>query len=615
MPNRLSSRSSQILLALLALGSLPGCSNDDRGHQVASAPQHIGDLQGSAERSPFVGQRLRLQGVVTGNFTGGLGGFFLQDAVGEDDADPATSDGVFVQWPPEAEPKVRRGDRVRVNAVVSEIGDERASMTSLTEASIEVLGRGAAAATVLNKAPASVADYERYEGMWLRFESPLTVSGNDGLLRFGELHVSFGERLRQPTEMHPPGAEARALAAAQARRSLILDDGRRSEYPERLWFLSEPLSNGSPLRSGSVLAGADGLLEQRSGRWVLQLRSDLVVQQQAPRPTLPELAPGLRIASFNLENYFNGNGRGGGFPTSRGAPSRADHERQRDKLVSVLLAARADIAGLAEVENDGDGERSALAQLVSALNAAVAEAEGAADAGDYRVVASGERLGGDEIRVALIYRERAVELVGEAASLATGAFERGNRPPLMQTFRARSGGEPFSVVVNHWKSKGGCDSADGGNRDLGDGQACWNAARVSAARELLAWLSTQPAAQDAGRRLILGDLNAHSQEDPLRLLRTAGYRDVLELAGRRGQYSYNFRGYAGSLDHALASPALAADVRDAALWGINADESEAFKYASHARDPQWYSADPWASSDHDPLILVLRQPTAEAVQP
>src|SRR5690606_13472694 len=141
-------------------------------------------------------------------------------------------------------------------------------------------------------------------------------------------------------------------------------------------------------------------------------RRDLVVLEQAPRPPVPELQPGLRVASFNLENYFNGNGRGGGFPTPRGARSRADLERQQAKLISALVGLRADVAGLLEVENDGYGRHSALAQLVDALNAAVAEAEGKPEVGDYRFVETAEAPGEDPIRVALIYRASAVEPVG-----------------------------------------------------------------------------------------------------------------------------------------------------------------------------------------------------------
>jgi predicted extracellular nuclease len=595
----------QLLSVALICTALAGCT-DSGSQDVPIAPRRIGDLQGSADRSPFEGQRLRIQGVVTSNFANGLGGFFMQDAVGEADADPATSDGIFVEWPRESVPKVRRGDRVRVSAIVREIGPERASMTTLVEARVEVLGRAAAAASVLREAPARATDYERLEGMWVRIDAPLTVSGNDGLLRFGELHVSFGERLRSITDVHPPGAEARALGAEQDRRSLLLDDGRRSEYPEKLWFLSEPLSNAAPLRAGSRLGGAEGLLEQAFGRWVLQLRRDLAVTAQAPRPALPDLKSGLRVASFNVENFFNGNGGDGGFPTARGAATAADFGRQRAKIISALAQARPDVAGLLELENDGYGKRSALAELVDALNAAVADADADPAAGDYRFIETPEPLGGDQIRVALIYRARAVSPEGAPASLNSGAFERGSRVPLLQTFRPHDGGAPFSVVVNHWKSKGGCDGAEGGDRDQGDGQGCWNASRVQAARELLAWLDSGIGSADAGRRLILGDLNAYSHEDPVRLLRSAGYRQALELAGRGSEFSYNYRGYGGSLDHALASPALAADVRDAAIWAINADEAEAFGYAAYARNADWYSAEPWASSDHDPLIMILR---------
>lgn len=54
------------------------------------------------------------------------------------------------------------------------------------------------------------------------------------------------------------------------------------------------------------------------------------------------LSGAIRVATFNLLNYFNGDGLGGGFPTSRGADTLADFNRQRDKILVALLASHVD---------------------------------------------------------------------------------------------------------------------------------------------------------------------------------------------------------------------------------------------------------------------------------
>ena len=44
----------------------------------------------------------------------------------------------------------------------------------------------------------------------------------------------------------------------------------------------------------------------------------------------PDVISGsLKVAAFNVLNYFNGDGQGGGFPTSRGANSAVEFDRQR----------------------------------------------------------------------------------------------------------------------------------------------------------------------------------------------------------------------------------------------------------------------------------------------
>src|SRR3546814_8584113 len=86
---------------------------------------------------------------------------------------------------------------------------------------------------------------------------------------------------------------------------------------------------------------------------------------RAERPAPPQVAGNVRIAGLNLLNLFNGDGNGGGFPTARGARDVAGYQMQQAKLVAVIQALQPDVAALMEVENDGFGADSALAQLRS----------------------------------------------------------------------------------------------------------------------------------------------------------------------------------------------------------------------------------------------------------
>ncbi|RYZ69309.1 MAG: endonuclease, partial [Lysobacteraceae bacterium] len=241
-------------------------------------------------------------------------------------------------------------------------------------------------------------------------------------------------------------------------------------------------------------------------------------------------------------------------------------------------------AALMELENDGYGPQSSLAQFVDALNAG---------GGQWRFVDAGRGPGSDQIRVALVYRQDRVVPVGPPAVLEGGPFGERSRVPLAQAFR-RGDGPVFVVVANHFKSKG-CTGATGADADQGDGQACWNALRTESAARLDAWLQTDPTAQGSPLQLLVGDFNAYAMEDPLRLLRARGWQDAFDVAGVARPYSYLYAGMLGRLDHALLSPALAGRLRGAAEWHANADEPA-------GREPG-DGAGPWRSSDHDPMLL------------
>jgi len=584
-----------LVLALCALAAcqaappapLPG--DDGTGAAGLDAPvpglRAIPEVQGTGARSPLVDQLVTVRGIVVGNFAQGLGGIFIQSE--RPDADPATAEGLYLQRDPQAQPQLRTGDRVEVSGRVVEMGEGAATLTALRENVVRVLGHGQLPAPTQVSAPP--ADWESYEGMLLNVDD-LVVTGNDSLASYGEIDVAFKFRQWQPTELSPPGPEAQQLAADNARQRLLLDDARESKDPRNLWFVRGGLDARTPLRANTLLIGARGVLDQRRGGYRLQLTQPLIPYGPQARPDAPRLPGKYRIASFNLHNLFNGDGHGGGFPTERGAQTHEQYERQQAKLVATVRALRPDIATLNEVENDGSGPDSTLAQFVAALNAA-----GPYD--DYRYVDTGPKLGNDLIHVAIIYRASRATPLGRYGTLTDGPFATRSRAPLAQAFELD--GRKFVVVANHFKSKG-CgkppDEGKGEDADRQDGQGCFNAVRVATARRLDAWLKSDPLHVGANApTLLIGDLNAYAQEDPLRALRDAGWSDA--FAGQGRAYSFVFDGLAGRLDHALVNAAALPFLRGAAEWHVNADEAEFFDYRNEN------SPGPWRSSDHDPMLL------------
>lgn len=562
------------LLPLMCLGMVAGVS-------AQTTPIAMGRIQGTGETSPLIGQEVIVEGVVTASFTDGLGGWFLQDA---GDGDPATSDALFISAA--GSPQVSLGQRVRVRGTVVELDAGRGTRTSLQPADVKPLRRGHVRAVALSAPP---ADWERYENMRVRIAAPLTVAGTDRAGKYAEITVNFGERLRTPSDAAAPGDAARAMAVANARRTLRLDDGSEADQPAILWYLPK---TGLP-RTGGRVSQVEGVIDQRGNDYRLQLTAKPTFQRMSP-PRAPGVGGDVRIASFNLENFFNGDGHGGGFPTPRGARSQAEFETQLARLVATVHGLNPDIAALMEVENDGFGPEASITALVTTLNR---------DGDDWRFVATDAGLGGDQIRVGLIYRASRVAPVGEAATLVDDLFGKRSRPPLAQTFRAGTGTKPgpaFTVVANHFKSKG-CSEATGADADRKDGQSCWNATRTESARRLDAWLRTDPTASGSDLAVIVGDLNAYSMEDPVQMLISAGWRDA--FAGQRGPkpYSYVYDGQVGRLDHALLSPSLAARLVGAAEWHSNADEPESQGYRERLGDRS-----PRRSSDHDPLVVGLR---------
>ncbi|MDD2739740.1 MAG: ExeM/NucH family extracellular endonuclease [Methylomonas lenta] len=566
----------------------------------------ISAVQGAGAVSPVNGSVQQVEAIVTANFQGSanLNGFFLQQP--EVDTNPATSEGLFVA----SNLSVSIGDRVRVVGTVA----ETYGMTRLANvSSVEVCSSGHVLPTpVAVSLPFDQAgnDPEHWEGMLINLPQTLTVTENYNLARYGEILLSSNGRLLTPTQIALPGQAAIDAEADNTLNQLLVDDGSNTQNLDPVLYPQpDGLSAANTLRSGYSVTNASGVLAYDFGVYRLEPMLDLAFVADNSRPAALEnnAIASLKVASFNVLNFFNGNGLGAGFPTSRGANTLEEFNRQRDKIVNAIYALNADVVGLMEIENDGYGSQSAIADLVAGLNQL-------AGAGSYAFVNPGlSKVGTDEISVGMIYKPAKVTLQGAAAILDTSVYpqflDNKNRPAMAQTFLDKTSNKLLTVAVNHLKSKGSaCDDVN--DPDTGDGQGNCNLTRTAAAQALASWLSGDPTHSGSNNSLIIGDLNAYAQEDPITALKQAGYVNLIEtLVGNQVAYSYVFQGASGYLDHALANTELVSQVKAVGEWHINADEPRALDYNTEFKTPGqvsgFYAADAYRSSDHDPLLVQL----------
>ncbi|MEX5719676.1 ExeM/NucH family extracellular endonuclease [Geodermatophilus maliterrae] len=553
-----------------------------------AAPTHeIGAVQGSGATTPLAGRPVTVRGVVVGDVPG-LSGFYLQDADGDGDA--ATSDGVFVFSPV----AVDLGDTVAVTGQATEFGGQTqiTSRTDVAECAPGTVADLPAAAPL--DLPADDAARERLEGVLVGPVDDLTVSEVFDLTSFGELTLSEGGVLVQPTELARPGAEAEAIAAGNLRRSITLDDA----VSARVTVSTRPyLTPDTPVRVGDVLTFEQPLvLGYGSSAWRLQPADGTAAGTFSPQNTRPA-APGavggdVRIGAFNVLNYFLTLEADGG----RGAETTAEFEQQAGKIVPAVNALDADVVTLMEIEDTAstgyaETADAALADLVRRLNTAAGYEKWAHVPMPEELYA----VDRDVIRSAIIYQVGVVQPVGDPVGLVDEAVWDNAREPQAQTFS--KDGDLFTVVANHFKSKGSADSATGDNVDTGDGQGAWNGDRVRQAESLAAFIE-QLRERDPDV-ISLGDYNAYTQEDPIETLRQAGLTDLGSRLDPE-RFSYVFDALSGSLDHALATGELTAKVTGAVHWNTNSVESSAYQYTG---DEALYAPDPYRSSDHDPLLV------------
>jgi predicted extracellular nuclease len=630
----------------------------------------IAAIQGTdTDTSPLAGQTVTTTGVVTAAYpAGGLNGFFLETGgaggTPADDATPGASDAVFVFGSISAG-QVSVGESVQVTGKVQEF----AGLTEIGTPTVTAL------ATPLPPVAADVmpwtglttdAQKEAHEGELVAPQGTFTVSDNFDANFFGSFTLAAGDTpLRQPTDAGRAGStEAQAAAASNAARMITLDDGSSLNYSGSA-NAAHPLpwlTPNNPVSVGSKVSFHQPVvLDYRFSQWNFQPRQQ-VVDDGAAVATFsdtrtanehPADVGGTSLATFNVENYFPMTGqayvakglgtctyfndRAGnhigvnsctgadGSPGPRGAADGVSFARQQAKIVTGINRLGASVVSLEEIENSawfGEPRDTALAGLVDALNAAAGSTVWAyvpSPAADQLPPLAQQ----DVIRTAFIYKPAAVALVGPSTVL-TSESDAGEpfsiaREPLAQGFKkiGATTADAFLVVANHWKSKGsGTPLYDGDLEDTSSpavDQGAFNATRVREAQAVDTFATQTAAAIGTSRIFLVGDFNSYTHEDPMEVLSAAGYTDLGSTLDP-SEWTYSFNSLEGSLDHVLANSAARAMVIGADVWQINAQEAVAYAYSRYNYNVTllFNGTDPFAASDHDPVIVGLTLPSPPA---
>lgn len=268
---------------------------------------------------------------------------------------------------------------------------------------------------------------------------------------------------------------------------------------------------------------------------------------------------------------------------SYGPANNTEHQAQRAKVSQALAKINADLYAFVEIQL-GQG---ALAEIAADLTKNTGR--------NFSYVNDGSSINGTYTKSGYVYCTDKVTPYGNMQHNDTYVQDRKK----VQGFTEKATGEKFILSVNHFKAKSGGGS--GANKDQGDGQGSYNAARVKEAQSILSNYSSYTSTFSDEDFLIVGDLNAYGKEDPITTLTDWGMIDLHRSFHADSSYSYVYQGTLGYLDHALCNSSLYPQVTGMTPYHINAPEKDAYTYNGSLNDGTMFRC-----SDHDPILVGLR---------
>ena len=589
-------------LSLVANGAAAPSAACSTGGGSGPTVTAIHTVQGSGATSPVAGQTLSISGIVIGrdDLVGssfGTGnsinlfptdrGFFVEEEAADQDADPTTSEGVFVGLTSAATVLPAVGDLVQVTGIVRDgqsppaFGQTRMETSSFTIVSsgnalppaVTIDPSLAAAQTIGVETNPTRSYYETFEGMRVVLASGVAQSG--GTNKFGELFLvpgtATGTLLR--TDPVVPGLIGTAADAGAGNPSNPYDP-------------PAPSTSTVNADQNDTVTGLAGPLAYTFGNYkvVAQVGALPTVVHSGvayPYDRLPAASSGqIRIASFNLENFFPTGGALDGHIVTQ-AQFEAKRDRAADAIGRLLHAP--DIIGVMEI---GDNQHLGQSGATTSLGTLQSVATRLGELG-YGTYTAYSLEGNDNRGIDVGF------LVKSTVTVLSGADQRGgltaagscsdvsgrlfDRPPLFIQVDLGAAGGPTWLAANHFASKSAPDSC-----------------RVAQA----GWVRDQVhALESSGQQVIvMGDLNAFEDEGALTTLQDGqtSLDNLWDTVPHDSAYSFQFNGVLQTLDHLLVTSMLQ-------------DNVAGFTYA-HV-DNDYFDRDSLTDghkvSDHDPPVLTL----------
>ncbi|MGY1410491.1 Calx-beta domain-containing protein [Luteimonas sp. A611] len=608
----------------------------------------ISAIQGDGQHSPYNGMAVATTGIVTGRKNNG---FFLQTPDGEDDGNPATSEGIFVFTSTTPSEAAAVGNRVLVQGTVDEFipaaDPHQLPLTEIVNASVTALSAGHAlpapvALTLgLPNADDGLAQLEHLEAMRVVVPSATVVAPTGGNVNEAQATATSNGRFAvvvtgTPRPFREPGIP---VPNPDPLGSSATDIPRWDFNPELIAVnsttIGAPAANvatGCLITDGSLV----GPLDYTFRRYTIHPEGALIIDCSGtglPRPSRLPTADDASFATWNIERFFDDSN-----DPAIGEPvlTAAAFER---RLAKASLAIRGylhtpDVLGLTEVEN-----LTTLQALASRINAD-AITDGDPDPGYSAHLLEGNDVGGIDVGFLVKASDVAagtarVEVLGlaqhgpgELLANPDGSTSLLNdRPPLSLDGIVHFGDGrswPFTAIVVHQRSLNDVDSDEAGSNGwLTLGQRV-RAKRQAQADSLAAIVQGMQGADAARNIVVMGDFNAFEFNDglvdalgtitglPAPDATTAVDGDGVDLvepdlynltllAEPADRYSFVFDYQAQSLDHVLVNDALVESSLVAGLELSHARISADFPELARNED-----GTPARLSDHDPTVLLVR---------